>query len=173
MSIVLQKVQGELIASDGRWALLLNDSAENLFLSFAYSVLESTEMILPELVLDDWGKEIANLRLYEWIKENGLHFPRAEIFGFDPNGSPRQYFLRELDLMSGYSCFAFRERSSNPEAGLQIEAALILNDNVSEPRKVETPPIIKPPLRHIQVGWWQVRPESAHDFKIEQLADTF
>lgn len=171
MSIVLQKVRGELISSNGRWALLLDDTAENLFLNFAYPVLESTEMILPELILDDWGKEIASLKLYEWIRENGLHFPRAEIFGFDPNGNPQQYFLRELDLMSRYACFAFRDRKSRPETGMLIEAALILSDNVSDPKEMVIPSEIKQPLRHIRVGWWQVRSESVHDFEFEQPSD--
>jgi hypothetical protein len=167
MSIVLQKVQGELISRDSRWALLLDDSAEDLFLSFAYPVLESTEMILPELVLDDWGKEIASMKLYEWIRENGLHFPRAEIFGFNPNGHPQQYFLRELDLMSKYPCFAFNQRDYNLDAGLLIEAVLILNDKMTESGKMGMPSEIQVPLRYIQASWWQVRPESRHDFKFE------
>jgi hypothetical protein len=167
MSIVLQKVRGELIPSGSRWALLLDDTVSELFLSFAYLILESTEMILPELILDDWGKEISTLRLYEWVKENGLHFPRAEIFGFDPIGNPQQYFLRELDLMSRYACFAFRERGSGPDTGLLIEAVLILNDNVFEPRKMEIPSEIGVPLRNIEASWWQIPPQSTHDFKFD------
>jgi hypothetical protein len=167
MSIALQKVRGGLISSGNRWALLLDDNAAELFVSFAYPILESTKLILPELILDDWGKEISGLRIYEWVRENGLHFPRAEIFGFDPKGNPQQYFLRELDLMSKYACFAFWERGSEPDTGLLIEAALILNSKVSEPRKMQVPAEIKVPLRNIDVSWWQIPPQSTHDFKFD------
>ena len=109
------RVSGKLFweneaAANGRSALLLTgvnpDPAEAglLFLRFAYVLMGTEAPLFPSFLIDDWGGEIKGVSLYSWVKENGILFPRAEIFGFDRQGNQVQYFLRELELFARLLC---------------------------------------------------------------------
>ena len=67
-----------------RALILLDESADKCYLAFTFLEQGTEREIFPESLLDDWGHEIKTLALYDWVLENGLHFPRAEIFGFEP-----------------------------------------------------------------------------------------
>lgn len=121
MSSICQAIRGTLISEKQRTALSLDPDGQELCLRYALITRETESLILPEVVLDDWGHERRTLELYRWIHDNGHYFPRAEVFGQDPKGKKQQYFLRELDLMARYPCFAYDSRSMLVRNGRQIE----------------------------------------------------
>lgn len=173
MKAVTQPVQGSLFAEDGRAALLLRDSqpqaetADSLYLLFAFVTREREERVLPALILDDWGAEIKSLNLYEWVNEFGDQFPRAELFGFDLGGRERQYFLRELELYARLPCYAYPRRHTPLSEGLLVEAILLPDEEAATPRQTKRPIQVKRPLRSARVSWWQVPPAiTTFDFSL-------
>ena len=94
------KLFGEKMGSNGRSALLLTDlkpeaeSDESLILRFAFVVMGTDAPLFPSFLIDDWGGEVRGLSIYNWVRENGNQFPRAEIFGFDRQGNSVQFFVR-------------------------------------------------------------------------------
>jgi hypothetical protein len=170
---VTQSVQGSLFTEDGRAALLLQDNqpqaetADSLYLRFAFVTREREERILPALILDDWGAEIKSLNLYEWVNEFGDQFPRAELFGFDLDGQERQYFLRELELYARLPCYAYAHRYTPLSEGLPVEAILLPREEAAAPRPTKRPIQMKRPLRTARVSWWQVPPAiTTFDFSL-------
>jgi hypothetical protein len=126
---IKQKVQGVL--QDGEpGVLVLDEAADSVYLVYAFVTLETEQHILPAFLLDDWGNEIKGLDLYEWVEENGIYFPRAEIFGFSPTGQEIQIYLRELDLMARYPCYAYLEAGSPIASGHLLES-IYLPDEAS------------------------------------------
>lgn len=156
MAAIRQRINGKLIDAGDRAVLLLDDQAQPVYLCYTLIVRESDDEIFPESLLDDWGYEIKSLHLYEWIQENGLQFPRAEIFGFDATGKRKQCFLRELDLMARYPCYAFEDIRTPIANGIIIEAILIPNRQTIQPKRIKRPLEIEGPLQDALVSWWQV-----------------
>ena len=81
------------------------ETAVSLHLLFPFITRGDEIHIFPASVLDDWGTEIRGLQLYEWIRENGEQFPRAELFGVDKNGRSTQEFLRSLEIYFRFPCY--------------------------------------------------------------------
>lgn len=164
MKAVKQRVQGEILAANGRYALLLRntsperDAAPLIYLRFAFITLGVEEHIFPSFLLDDWGSEIKSLELYDWIDEFAPQFPRAELFGFEENGQETQLFLRELEQYNKWPCYAYRTVETAVSDGLLVEAILLPDASVTEPVKIKRPSWVKRPLHRAQVQWWQVSP---------------
>lgn len=164
MSVIKQHLKAEILKSGERAALLLNESAELLYVSYALVEKETEVEILPESLLDDWGHEITSLELYEWIHENGIHFPRAELFGFDISGTRRQCFLRELDLVARYPCYCFESLEDPPSKGVRIETILLPDRQISNPEPMRRPAKIGRPMELAQVSWWRVPNSEPYSF---------
>lgn len=146
---------------------MLDNKALPIYLCYTLTVRESEAEIYPESLLDDWGHEINSLYLYEWVQENGLHFPRAELFGFDANGRRKQCFLRELDLMARYPCYAYEDFRSPLTDGMLIEAILIPSRQNIRPKRIKRPQEIEGPMRNAMVSWWQVPADNLNGIDIQ------
>lgn len=153
-----KKIRGRIYKDCGKALLLIDDEASFCFLAFALLEVGTEREIFPESLLDDWGHEIDDQALYEWINENGIHFPRAELFGFDGEGRHIQLFLRELDPIAKYSCYVFEERRQAISEGIPIVAIGILEGNLEQPVRIGKPPGVKAPLNNARVQWWQIGP---------------
>ena len=172
---VSQQVQGILLRDNGRMALLLKDArpaaetAETLYLRYAFVTQGAESHILPAFLLDDWGKEIKTLELYGWVREYGDQFPRAELFGFNLSGKATQYFLRELELVSKLPCYAYPTKETPLAGGALVEAILLPDIGVTTAQKTKRPPpmVVGQPLRSARVSWWRANPSlTTFDFAL-------
>lgn len=166
MNAVKQRVQGQLLAANGRYALLLyNDQPEPeahplVYLRFAFITLGVEDLIFPAFLLDDWGNEIKSVELYNWVDEFAPQFPRAELFGFAASGQETQLFLRELEQYGKWPCYAYPSADVPISDGVLIEAILLPDETVPKPVKMKRPSWVKRPLRRARVQWWQVPPNT-------------
>jgi len=164
---IRQHVHGALLSEHDRWALLLEEAnpkletERSLYLRFALVTVGPEIPVLPASVLDDWGGEIKGLELYEWVREFGGQFPRAELFGFDLRGREKQYFLRELELFGRLPCYVYLTRDTEIVDGKLVEAILIPDPSITDPQKLGRPSAFKRPLRSAKVNWWYVNPSLA------------
>jgi hypothetical protein len=164
MKAIAQGLKGELISAAGRGTVILDPNRETLYLRYALVERSEGDLLFPELLMDDWGHEITTLQLYRWIRENGIHFPRAEVFGYDRHGNSRQYFIRELDLQAKYGCFGFFHLETRLEEGVEIA---VIVSAVDEPVLVDRKPdlgAIDWPLQNAAVEWWRVESKNAMHF---------
>ncbi len=167
MSEILSKLRARLVMIADKHAILLEAEASPIWVSFAFVERESEELILPESLLDDWGREIKSFAVYQWIKENGQQFPRAEIFGYRSNGDRVQRFLREIDLTAAYRCFAKR-RSEESLASMSLVELVLIQDETNGPIGRISPPHNLPyPLPQINADWWKV---SGNDIAVFEKA---
>ena len=175
MRAVRQRVSGELLLQNKKKALILRQvkppkEAENIvYLRYALVTRGPGDHIFPAFVLDDWGKERGNLRLYGWVRENGDRFPRAEIFGFEQDGRETQAFLREMDLYARYPCYAYAAADQAVTEGHLLSAILLPDPSVTEPKQIKRPEDLKLPLRAARVTWWLV-PAGTSDIDLTRLA---
>ncbi len=164
MKIIRQRIPGVLLIEGERTALRLESGNATQFVYLAYALTtqtlsgDSTAHILPSVLLDDWGTEVKKLELYRWIREFGLHFPRAEVFGLDPRGLPAQYFLRDLDIFGRYPTYAFAEKDAPPSAGVLLQTILLPDATVDRPEPAMPPEEVTPPLRRARLSWWRANP---------------
>lgn len=114
MKFIKQHVVGTLlVASWARAALRLQGGDKPIVhLTFALTTQGIAAQIVPALLLDDWGEGIKGLGLYAWVREHGLRFPRAELFGFTPDGRPSQYFLRDMEFFAPLVAYAAVDKGS-------------------------------------------------------------
>ncbi|MFO7661951.1 MAG: hypothetical protein R6X18_05095 [Chloroflexota bacterium] len=156
--MIKQRVPGVLIADGELTALMLGheQSPQSVDLAFALVTQGVESHILPSLLLDDWGNEIKELKLYQWIHENGDRFPRAEVFGMDPAGNAIQYFLRDIDLVARFPVYALLSEDSSGTSALPLRAILLEEAGLVSPQSAEPPPGTSFPLRKGQVEWWKV-----------------
>jgi hypothetical protein len=159
MKALGQVVHGRIHRQEQRAILLLEEAAPALLLRCAFVELYGEGQILPALLLDDWGKEIKTIALYDWVREYGLQFPRAEIFGFDPQGRSTQYFLRDLELFSKYPGYIYSGAATAVSEGVLLDA-VALPGSVSVPQRIKRPSTIGGLLRYARVSWWSIRPET-------------
>ncbi len=107
MNVITEKIAAELIEDNDLHAIrLLDDDKQSIYLAYALVTLGREEHVFPCSVMDDWGKEMTGLQAYEWMRENGNHFPRADILAVGLAGDERQHFLREFDLYVRYPVYA-------------------------------------------------------------------
>lgn len=164
MSALYQPIRGEFVTDRDTTALIFNLSCGPAFLRFALTEQDADRLILPDLLLDDWGHEINTLKLYGWIRDNGLLFPRAEVFGFDLQGGDRQYFLRDLDLMARYPCFGYTGPDSPLSDGLRIDHVVLIGPQEVEPESLSAPENIPWPMKNAALSWWRTSIENAPSF---------
>ena len=156
MAELRKRIQGRIYHVDGNALVLMDDAANNCYLAFALLELGTEREIFPESLLDDWGHELKSLTLYGWIQENGIHFPRAEVFGFDREGNSTQCFLRDLDSLTRYPCYAFEERRQVISEGICVVALGLLNGKGERPVRTKKPPGMELPLNNANVQWWLI-----------------
>ena len=125
--IIKEAVHGELVPFGDGLALRLDshNGAKMVYLAYALVTQGPELRILPSMLLDDWGTEIGGLRLYQWIEDNGLRFPRAEVFGKDPGGNSVQYFLRDLEFFGKFPVYSFAADYAADATGVQLATGLI------------------------------------------------
>lgn len=167
MKAVRQHIHGKLFQANGRSALLLLDpepteeTAVSLTLRYAVVIMGPEEHVIPALLLDDWGHEIRGLAIYDFVREHGDQFPRAEIFGFDMDGSETQLFLRSLELYQRWPCYAYPRPDTPLAEGVLLDAVLLQTEGVAQPEPLVKPPQerVQRPLRGARVRWWLVPPD--------------
>ncbi len=144
--------------SDGdRAAFLLATGGRQRTLRLGFVLQGTGDILFPETLLDDWGHEIGGVELYSWVRANAWQFPRAELFGLDPNGRPQQYFLRELDLTAGYVCWVSENSSaSGLRDGVRLTEILVPDAAAGHRKRNKAPARIPFPLREADVDWWTV-----------------
>lgn len=169
MSGFVLSVEGRLFSRDEQSALMLWPGDNQYALRLGFILRGTEEVIVPESLLDDWGHELTIPALYDWVRENGLHFPRAEIFGFDLNGRPGQCFVREVDLMAGYACYAFDSADAPLLLGMRLNAILIPKADSDRPRRLLAPVGISAPLSMAAVEWWSVDPAAVEQLDLDFL----
>jgi hypothetical protein len=167
MQAINQHIQGRLLAKGEHTAVLLHstrpdeETAESLYLRFALVIRGREQHVFPALALDDWGGEIRGLSLYQWVAEYGEQFPRAEVFGYDLDGSKTQFFLRVLELYARLPCYVYKEAAAPIPAGRLVSAILLTTPEVTEPvRLPRAPKGIERPLRSARINWWHVLPDT-------------
>lgn len=171
-SVIAEKVGGR----DGRFALhLIDDKPESqsdasLVLRFAFVVMGTEAPLFPSFLIDDWGGEVRGLALYQWVADNGNHFPRAEIFGFDRYGNSVQFFVRELELYARLLCFAYPNRETPLAEGQLLSAVLLPSAEATTTEKIKRPSHLKRPFSVARVSWWQV-PASQSRFDFGLLSE--
>jgi hypothetical protein len=153
MAVPLQIVYGRTVIDDERALLLLDDSRE-VYLRFAFVELNSGAHVFPELILDDWGKEIRNFQIYHWLGENGIYFPRAELFGYGPDDKPVQRFIRELDLTRRFPCYVYHNRSDPLSEGIIIREGVMATSGSRVPDLISTPANLSELLKGAAIRWW-------------------
>ena len=156
MSTIALWVEGNLFSQDEHTALLLRPGDKRHVIRLGFILRGSEQVLFPESLLDDWGHEIDSLELYAWLNENGPHFPRAEIFGFDSTGRPAQCFVREVDLMIGYACYVFGSTDEAIDTGVCLDAILLPRPDMDRPQRLAAPTEIQAPLSQAKVEWWAV-----------------
>lgn len=172
----MQRVAGQVERSQTRAVLRLRklkpgrEERDLLYLRFALVTIGPGDHIFPAFVLDDWGREIASLGLYAWIREHGERFPRGEVFGFERDGRETQCFLRELELYARLPCYVYPSSENGVETGIPLDALAIEDDNCLQAKRIKRPPNVSGPLRAARLSWWRV-PHAESSFDFAQLTD--
>lgn len=164
MTALAQSTQGEFHSSDERGVLVVDQTRAQVCLRYALIELSGGGLFFPELLLDDWGHEISTLELYRWIRDNGSLFPRAEVFGYDHEGNDRQYFLRELDLLSRYPCYGYSNFDEPLREGLEVTFFVIAVDEAIQVQRIPETGDITWPMSNAAVRWWQVNSKNSVAF---------
>ena len=159
MKFIKQRVVGTLLVAGERAALRLEGGEEpNVYLAFALTTQGIAAQIIPSVLLDDWGKEIKGLALYEWVQEHGLRFPRAELFGFSPDGQSCQYFLRDMELFAPIVAYAAVDKELPIGQWSRLTEGVVPALDVIAPEPSDVPDGVTGPLRTARLGWWRVAP---------------
>lgn len=163
MKFIKQRMAATLLA-DGPWvALRLHEEGpeeEAVYLAFALTTQGIAAQIVPAVLLDDWGKEIKGLALYDWVQEHGWRFPRAELFGVSPHGEAVQYFLRDMELLAPWVVYAAADKSQPIGGWWLVQAVLIPDETLFAPESAGAPAGLTGPLKGARVSWWRVPPDT-------------
>lgn len=155
LKAIKQKVNG-VIDMEEWGGLIWEETAGPVFLRYAFVTLGPEEHILPALLLDDWGNEKKGLGMYGWVEKEGLYFPRAEIFGYKPDGQKTQIFLRDLDLVLKYRVYAYPTAETPLSDGRLIETIFLPDKSVTEPTSARRPPDAPKLLGKSAVRWVKI-----------------
>ena len=163
MKFIKQRMAATLLA-DGSWvALRLHEAGpeeEAVYLAFALTTQGIAAQIVPAVLLDDWGKEIKGLALYDWVQEHGWRFPRAELFGVTPYGEEIQYFLRDMELLAPWVVYGAADKSLPIGDWLPVQAVLLPDEALFAPEPAEPPADLPGPLTAAAVTWCHVPPDT-------------
>ncbi|GMQ77630.1 MAG: hypothetical protein BMS9Abin02_0118 [Anaerolineae bacterium] len=169
MAVPLQIVSGRTVIDDDRALILLDDSGE-VYLRFALVELNSGAHVFPESILDDWGKEIRNFQIYRWLGENGIYFPRAELFGYGPDDKPVQKFIRELDLTRRFPCYVYLNRSDPLSKGIIISDGVMETSGFPGPILIPNPENLSGLLKDAAIRWWSA--DCADDNQVASIVNS-
>lgn len=161
MAPITKTVSGRVYTQGDQLALVLDsdDQAEKKYLRFALPLQGVERPIFPAFVLDDWGKEIRGLALYDWLEQYGPQFPRAELFGFELTGRDTQHFLRDFELYFNYPCYLYANRHDPVPAGTPLTTILLPTPHHQGPPTPTKAPAGTPlPLRRAAVHWLLINP---------------
>jgi hypothetical protein len=167
MKAIKHHIHGTLFQANGRSAILLLDAnpaqptADSLYLRYVLVTLGPEEHIFPAFVLDDWGTERNTLELYAWVEDEGNRFPRAELFGFDPDGSETQAFLRALELYTRLPVYVYPAKGTPLAEGVLLEAILLPTEGATAVTPIPRPTHLERPLCNARVRWYQASPHLA------------
>lgn len=164
--IITEPVRGNLVTEGDKAAIRLEPDGDSVvYLAYALVTQGPGYHILPSVVLDDWGNEIGNVDLYRWISENGLRFPRAELFGEDPEGVAVQYFLRDIELLAKYPVYAFESADAPAPSGQLLQAVLVPAEGEQTPARIQPSAAEHGLLAQADIAWWRVgAQDSSLDF---------
>lgn len=159
--IIKELVYGKLVGEEDGPVLRLDaeEAGHHVYLAYALVTQGPGHHVLPSVLLDDWGNEIEQLRLYDWIKENGMRFPRAEVFGKTPSGQSVQYFLRDLELFGKYPVYVFAADDAPDSSGTLLPTIVIVEEDADSPEPGGPPDWVSGRLRSAQVEWRRAGPE--------------
>jgi len=157
---IIQVLNGRLYLRQQQGGLFWQQSEPPIALRFGLSTLGEGSLFFPHILLDDWGNEVSGLSLYQWIRDNSLHFPRAEIFGVDQQGQAQQYFLRDLDVVEPLICFGYPHIEAAVSTGIRIERVFVAGLGSGEPMRIAAPTDAPWMLQRARLSWWRVNPES-------------
>ncbi|MCA9938233.1 MAG: hypothetical protein KC418_06305 [Anaerolineales bacterium] len=150
------KLPGRLYRRDQETVLWLDHTvADIVFVRYALVTIGREEEIFPAFLLDDWGNEQRRLSLYQWVREEGDRFPRAEIFGANLGGEDEQCFLREMERHMSLPCYAYLDADAPLSTGARLTDIMLPAPDVTTPRRIDCPTAIAPPLCYARVQWWQ------------------
>ena len=167
MKPITLHVHGQLVTdpeNEEEQVLLLLDvapeekTAVSLYLRFPFITLGPEDHIFPSYVLDDWAKEIYGTAVYDWMVDHGDHFPRAEVFGFEQDGSETQCFVRGLEHYVKLPCYVYPDFQAKVNEGLLLRKILVEDTAVSQPERTKRPSLLERPLASARVQWWRVPP---------------
>jgi hypothetical protein len=161
VKLITQRVAGTLIDDGQRVALLVEPGGDPeagpvVFLAYALTTQGIAAQVVPSLLLDDWGNEVKGLGLYDWIDQQGLRFPRAEVFGLSPAGEKAQYFLRDMELFAPLPAYAALDRALPIAEWQALQAVLVPDPALLAPQAGAVPEGLTGPLRRARVAWWRV-----------------
>lgn len=165
MQAISFHVHGQLLADENQpeqQVLMLIDphpetkTAVSLYLRFPFITLGPEEHIFPSYILDDWTNEIKGAEAYNWMVEHGDHFPRAEVFGFEKDGTETQCFVRGLEHYVKLPCYVYTSPKASVIDGVLIKKILLQENNIANPERIKRPKQLKRPLASARVQWWQM-----------------
>jgi hypothetical protein len=166
VNTIAHSVNGRLYVREGQYGLLLDEAAESVLLRYALLTQGEEQPFFPRLLLDDWGNEIRGRSLYQWVRDNALRFPRAELFGLDIAGNETQYFLRDLENVEPFPCYAYPDTALHLSKGLLLKRVFLADAGATQPLKIKCPQEQETPLCLARLSWWRVAPDVlvAHKF---------
>lgn len=180
MRSIRQKALGKLFVENGRGVLWKSEDETPIggvtptlyYLRYALTVRGPEFLVFPAFVLDDNGTEIRKLRLYDWLRNEGDYFPRADLFGYlQENGKETQHFVRELEIHYKYPVFAYPSLETPLEDGIPLEAIVLASDDaqVTKASKIKRPVGTRAPLRRATIQWWQIPTNTLETFKASDI----
>lgn len=165
MKIVEMGIKGKIYRAEDLNSLILREinpdpeAKDIIYLRLAFVTRGTGGNIFPSFILDDWGREINGFKLYDWMRQNGEHFPRGEIFGYEEDGRVTQCFIRELELYARLPLYAYEKANQPVTEGILINTVGLPDELAINPIQITKPQGFKYPLRAALVNWWRIPKE--------------
>ena len=132
--------------------------SDKLWLRFGFAFRGTEKPLIPSFVKDDTGNEEHRLRFLEWVYNDGDHYPRSEIFGYEldhnKNWVPMQCFIRELELSLRFFTWVVDDLKVGPGDGLRVHRFGVVKDGITEPQRIKRPDSWLLPLKRSQATCW-------------------
>lgn len=96
--------------------------------------------IIPGLFAGERGGTMVGRQAWRYMQARWEHHPRADVFGVAPDGTPVNYFLKELDLSVPIRVFAY------PNPNLAAMVALCPVDSLRAAPEVTLPELLRASL---------------------------
>lgn len=99
----------------------------HLLIIYAFALLFEQDFVLPQFVLDDFGRAYHAANAIEFMLSRGDSYPRADVTGRHmSSGEQRTYFLKQVDLArpAAFAGEAIRHRTPS----IALDIAVWLDD---------------------------------------------